>query len=87
MPLCASALVTTTFTSPAAWAGVVPVMVVGFTTVVPASAEPPKVTLARGRSTTKRGSAHPDSPKRTREELKMSRDSFLFRSDDRHQRR
>ncbi len=38
-------VVTVTFTSPAACAGVVAVMVVALTTVMPVAALPPKVTL------------------------------------------
>jgi hypothetical protein len=45
VPLCASRLVTTTFTAPLAWAVVVPVMPVGVT-VVTASADPPNDTVA-----------------------------------------
>src|SRR5206468_2511530 len=45
VPLCVSALVTTTFTAPAACAVVVPVMVVALT-VDTVSAEPPNETVA-----------------------------------------
>jgi len=38
--------VTTTLTAPAAWAGVVAVMLVALTTVTPVAAVPPKVTVA-----------------------------------------
>jgi len=38
--------VTTMFTAPAAWAGVVAVMLVALTTVTPVAAEPPIVTVA-----------------------------------------
>jgi hypothetical protein len=45
LPLCASAFVTTTFTAPAAWAVVVPVMLVALI-VETVSAEPPNDTVA-----------------------------------------
>jgi len=48
VPDCVSGLVTTTATSPAAWAGVVTVIVVGSTTFTPVPAVPPKVTVAPG---------------------------------------
>src|SRR5437773_3771016 len=46
--LCVSGLVTTTFTAPAAWAGVVAVIVVAETTVTAGTAVPPSVTVAPG---------------------------------------
>ena len=45
MPLWASALVATTLTAPAAWAGVVAVIDVLFTRVTPVAAVPPKLTV------------------------------------------
>src|SRR5437879_201600 len=44
--LCVSGLVTTTFTAPAAWAGVVAVIVVAETTVTAVAAMPPTLTVA-----------------------------------------
>src|SRR5579872_6680621 len=49
VPLCPSLLVTTTLTAPAAWAGVVAVMVELLTTVTLPAAVPPKLTLAPAR--------------------------------------
>jgi hypothetical protein len=46
LPDCVSGLVTVTVTAPAAWAGVVAVIVVAFTTVTPVAAVPPIVTVA-----------------------------------------
>jgi hypothetical protein len=45
VPLCVSGLVTVTLTAPAAWADVVPVMLVALT-VDTVSADPPKETVA-----------------------------------------
>src|SRR6202047_1656793 len=44
VPVWVSVLVTTTFTAPAAWAGVVAVIEVALTTVTPVAAVPPNVT-------------------------------------------
>ncbi len=49
VPLCASVLVTTTFTAPAACAGVVAVMVVLLVTPTPVAGVPPKLTVAPAR--------------------------------------
>src|ERR1700730_1074745 len=49
VPLWVSVLVTTTFTAPAAWAGVVAVIEVLFTTVTVLAAVPPTVTVAPDR--------------------------------------
>src|ERR1700682_6419533 len=46
VPLCASALVTVTFTAPAACAGVLAVIVVLLTTLTPVAALPPTLTAA-----------------------------------------
>src|SRR5437879_1289858 len=46
VPLCPSALVTVTFTAPAACAGVVAVIVVLLTTLTPVAALPPTLTVA-----------------------------------------
>ena len=46
MALCASAFVTTTFTAPAAWAGVIAVIDVLLTSVTPVEAVPPRLTVA-----------------------------------------
>ena len=46
VPLWPLLLVTTTFTTPAACAGVVAVMVVPLTTLTPVAAVPPKLTVA-----------------------------------------
>ena len=50
VPLCVSLLVTTTFPAPAAWAAVVAVIDVLFTTVTLVAAVPPIVTLAPARN-------------------------------------
>ena len=49
VPLLVSVLVTTTSTAPAAWAGVVALIEVPFTTVTPVAAVPPKLTAAPAR--------------------------------------
>ena len=49
VPAWASVLVTTTFTAPAACAGVVAVIEVLFTTVTPVAAVPPSFTVAPAR--------------------------------------
>ena len=46
VPLWASVFVTTTFTAPAAWAGVLAVIEVLFTTVIPVADVPPTFTVA-----------------------------------------
>jgi hypothetical protein len=46
VPLLVSVLVTTTLTAPAAWAGVVAVIEVLFTTVTPVADVPPSFTVA-----------------------------------------
>ena len=46
VPLCPSLLVTTTFTAPTAWAGVVAVIELPLTTFTPVAAVPPKLTVA-----------------------------------------
>ena len=46
VPLCPSLLVTTTFTAPTAWAGVVAVIELPLTTFTPLAAVPPKLTVA-----------------------------------------
>jgi hypothetical protein len=46
VPVCVSGLVTTTFTDPAAWAGVVAVICVPLTTTTLVAAVPPNVTVA-----------------------------------------
>ena len=50
MPLWASVLVTTTLTAPAAWAGVVAVIVVLLTNVTPVAAAPPTLAVAPDRN-------------------------------------
>ena len=49
VPVCASVLVTTTLTAPAACAGLVAVIDVEFTTVTPVAAVPPRLTVAPAR--------------------------------------
>ncbi len=49
VPLCVSALVTTTSTAPAAWAGVVQVICDDESTLTPVAGLPPNVTVAPAR--------------------------------------